>query len=97
MGVRCQRQPSIWTRMAALTGSTNVISSRSDAPVLRFGRKKEALSILRECVSRIYYDLINLLGPISPMIPLIISHLLNFLKKYRKIFYRKRREISKKQ
>lgn len=57
MGVRCQRQPSIWTRMAALAGSTNVISFRSDAPVLHFGRKK-ALAILRERISRIYYDLI---------------------------------------
>jgi len=52
MGVRRQRQPSVWPRMAGLAGSTKVISSRSDAPVLRFGRKK-ALSISREYILRI--------------------------------------------
>lgn len=95
MGVRCQRQPSIWTGMAALAGSTNVISSRSDAPVLRFEMKKGSFDS-----SRIH--LANSLrfndppGPVSSVILLIISHLRNFLKKYRKTFYRKSKEIFKK-
>ena len=45
MGVRCQRQLSVWTRMAALAGSTNIISSRSDTPVLYTFRGKKALLI----------------------------------------------------
>jgi len=45
MGVRCQRQPSVWTRMAALAGSTNIISSRSDTPVLYILEGKKALLI----------------------------------------------------